>query len=229
MRIYPRHFDIPVIKKLLAIGVPSSVESSIFQVGKILVLGVVAGFGTSATTANAVAGSVTQFSLIPVNAIGTAMIIIIGQCVGANAYDQAVSYTKKLMLFSHGILAVTCSFLFFACPVLLPLYHLTPGTFATARLLVRFHCVCTIFLYPASFVLTNTLRAASDVKYPMVVSTASMWIWRIAFLHSRHLSQYGSFRRLGGDDDRRALPGHMLSAPFPQRKMENSCKSLTYA
>ncbi|HIS31324.1 MAG TPA: MATE family efflux transporter [Candidatus Limivivens intestinipullorum] len=181
LRTYTLRFNFSIIKKLLAIGVPSSVENSIFQIGKLLVLSVVAGFGTSATTANAVSNSLAQFPLIPASAIGTAMITIIGQCMGAGASDQAVSYTKKLILLAHGILAATNLFMIVACPFLLTLYNLTPQTLETATLLVRFHSTCAIFLYPESFVLSNTLRASADVKYPMVVSIVSMWVWRVGF------------------------------------------------
>ena len=181
LKTYSLQFDTGIIRKLLYIGVPSSIETSIFQIGKLLVLSVVAGFGTSATTANAVSNSLSQFALIPAAAIGTAMITISGQCIGAGAYDLAVSYTKKLLLLSHGILAATNLLMFFACPYLLPLYSLTPETLQTATLLIRVHSIGAIFLYPESFMLTNTLRAAADVKYPMVVSILSMWIWRVGF------------------------------------------------
>lgn len=181
LRTYALHFDIPIIRKLLYIGVPSSIETSIFQVGKILVLSIIAGFGTSATTANAVANSLSQFSLIPASAIGTALITIAGQCVGAGSHDSAVSYTKKLLLLSHGTLALTNLIIFFTCPYLLLLYNLTPETLDTAVLLIRLHTICSTFLHPESFMLTNTLRAAADVKYPMVVSILSMWIWRVGF------------------------------------------------
>lgn len=181
LKTYSLQFDTGIIRKLLYIGVPSSIETSIFQIGKLLVLSVVAGFGTSATTANAVSNSLSQFALIPAAAIGTAMITISGQCIGAGAYDLAVSYTKKLLLLSHGILAATNLIMFFACPYLLPLYSLTPETLQTATLLIRVHSIGAIFLYPESFMLTNTLRAAADLKYPMVVSILSMWIWRVGF------------------------------------------------
>ena len=151
LKTYSLQFDTGIIRKLLYIGVPSSIETSIFQIGKLLVLSVVAGFGTSATTANAVSNSLSQFALIPAAAIGTAMITISTQIM------------------------------FFACPYLLPLYSLTPETLQTATLLIRVHSIGSIFLYPESFMLTNTLRAAADVKYPMVVSILSMWIWRVGF------------------------------------------------
>ena len=41
------------------------------------------------------------------------------------------------------------------------------------------HNGMTIFLWPASFVLPNALRAANDVRFTMVVATASMLVWRM--------------------------------------------------
>ena len=50
-----------------------------------------------------------------------------------------------------------------------------------ARLLVLIHGCCALVLWPASFTLPNALRAANDVRFTMVVSIASMAVWRIGF------------------------------------------------
>ena len=50
-----------------------------------------------------------------------------------------------------------------------------------AILLVQIHAGSGLFLWPASFVLPNALRAANDVKFTMVVSVLSMAIWRLGF------------------------------------------------
>ena len=54
-----------------------------FQIGKLSVSSLVSTFGTAAIAANSVANSVTMFANIPGNAIGMAMITVIGQCIGA--------------------------------------------------------------------------------------------------------------------------------------------------
>lgn len=64
-------------------------------------------------------------------------------------------------------------------PLTLRLYGLSDTTLKLAALLVLIHNGCAIFLWPASFTLTNVLRAANDVKFPMVVSIMSMVILRI--------------------------------------------------
>ena len=46
-------FDLKIIKRILNIGVPNGLENSVFQIGKLMVQGIVASFGTTAIAANA--------------------------------------------------------------------------------------------------------------------------------------------------------------------------------
>ena len=64
---------------------------------------------------------------------------------------------------------------------LVGIYALSGETMALAILLVQIHAGSGLFLWPASFVLPNALRAANDVKFTMVVSVLSMAIWRLGF------------------------------------------------
>lgn len=64
---------------------------------------------------------------------------------------------------------------------ILSMYTLTPETRALAWTLVMIHNGMSIFLWPASFVLPNALRAANDVKFTMMTSILSMAIWRLGF------------------------------------------------
>ncbi len=54
---FPLRFDFPLLKKILGIGIPNGLENSMFQLGKILVLSMVSGFGTASIEANAVSNS----------------------------------------------------------------------------------------------------------------------------------------------------------------------------
>ena len=44
---------------------------------------------------------------------------------------------------------------------------------------VRWCSVFTLAVWPAAFVLPNALRAAGDVRFTMITSLVSMWIFRI--------------------------------------------------
>lgn len=176
-------FQQDMIKKILYIGVPNSLETSIFQIGKIMVLSMIASYGTASIAANAVGNTVATFQVLAGGAIGTATITVVGQCVGANAYEEAEYYTKKLMKIVYGMMAVINTFVFFTAPFLVSLFHLSAETAEIAVQLLRYHSICCILIWPLSFTMPNALRAASDVRYPMIVAILSMWIFRVGFSH----------------------------------------------
>lgn len=90
-----------LISKILHIGIPTGLENSIFQVGKILVVTLVASFGTGAIAANAASNTISSFEVLPGHSIGLALLTVVGQCIGAGKPEQAVYYTKKLMILAY--------------------------------------------------------------------------------------------------------------------------------
>jgi len=174
-------FDGKIIKRILYIGVPNGLENSVFQIGKLMVQGITASFGTTAIAANAMANTIAGVAIIPGSALGMAMITIVGQCVGADDEKQMRYYTKKLMLIAYGALFVLNVAVMLGLDGLIWIYNLEPATGEIARQLITLHTVCTILVWPLSFVLPNALRAANDVKFTMVASMVSMWTFRILF------------------------------------------------
>lgn len=170
-----------MIKNILKIGVPTGIENGMFQIGKVLVQGLVVSFGTSAITANAVANGISTFSIIPGNAIGLAMVTVVGQCVGAGDYTQAKRYVMKLTGAAYALMLVLNVGIFFLLPTAIGFYSVSAQTAETARLILIYSTVCTVFIWPAAFALPNGLRAASDVKFTMSISVFSMWAFRIGF------------------------------------------------
>lgn len=87
--------EFSLVKKILKIGIPSGLENSIFQFGKILVLSLISTFGTTAIAANATANSLATIEILAPSAINIAMLTVIGRCCGAADEKQAMYYTKK--------------------------------------------------------------------------------------------------------------------------------------
>lgn len=174
-------FDFPLLKKILAIGIPNGLENSMFQLGKIMVLSMVSGFGTASIAANAVCNSIAMFQVLPGSAIGFAVLTVVARCVGAGRYDQARYYTKKLLLITYGAKVLINLLVLAALPTLIRLYNLSPEAAGYTHTVIWYHAACVVTIWPLSFTLPNTLRAASDVTYPMILSCLSMWIFRIGF------------------------------------------------
>lgn len=171
----------PVLKKILHIGIPYGMENSMFQLGKILVLSVVSAYGTVSIAANAVCNSVCNFAILGGASMGYALSSVTAQCVGAGDYEQARYYTRKLLVYSYVSMVVMNALIVAALPLILRVYNLSPETAALAKRIVMYHCLMSTLIWPASFTLPNTLRAANDVGFCMWVAIISMWIFRVAF------------------------------------------------
>ena len=168
-------------KRILSIGIPSAFENSLFQAGRILVVSMISTFGTVQIAANAVANNLDGMGCIPGQAISLAMITVVGRCIGAGDNDQAVYYTRKLLLWAYIAMGIFNGAILIFLRPLVGIYELSGETMELAILLVRIHAGCGILLWPCSFVLPNALRAANDVKFTMIVSILSMAVWRLGF------------------------------------------------
>lgn len=171
-----------MMHSILHIGIPSAFENSIFQLGRVVVVSMIALFGTYQTSANAVANNLDGVGCIIGQAMGLAMVTVVGQCIGAQDTDQAVYYIKKLMRWVYISQGIVNLLIMVFVRQLVGLYvGLSPETTRLSILLVLIHAGTAIILWPASFVLPNALRAANDVRFTMIVAIASMAVWRIGF------------------------------------------------
>ena len=171
----------PILKKILHIGIPYSMENSMFQLGKILVLSLVSGFGTASIAANAVCNSGCGFAILGGMSMGYALSSVSAQCVGSGDYEQVRYYTRKLMRYSYGGVILMNIIIVTVLPFIIGIYGLSPETGEMAREIIVYHAVLAVLIWQLSFTLPNTLRAANDVGYCMWVSIISMWIFRIGF------------------------------------------------
>ena len=173
--------DAKMTKRILGIGIPSAFENSLIEAGRNLVVSMISTFGTVQIAANAVANNLDGMGVIPGKAISLAMITVVGRCVGAGDNEQAVYYTRKLLLWAYLTMGLSNGAIFLLVKPLVGIYALSGATMELAVLLVQIHSGCGLFLWPASFVLPNALRAANDVRFTMVVSILSMAVWRLGF------------------------------------------------
>ena len=184
---YPLHishtpihsFQWPMIKRILRIGVPYGVENSLFQLGRILVLSLVSGFGTEAIAANAIAGGIVAFEVLPGVAINMGMTAIIARCIGAGELEQAKYYSKKILRIMYGSLIVMNVLVIAMLPVLFKVYGLSENTASLTREIILLHAVFSVLVWPLAYGLPVAFRAAGDAQYPMVVSLFSMFLCRI--------------------------------------------------
>ena len=178
---YPFKIKWNVLKKILYIGIPNGLENSMFQLGKIAVLSLVSGLGTASLAANAVGNNIANFAILPGMSFGFALLTVCAQCVGAGDFEQVKYYTKHMMRVEYLCLIASNLIVILALPFILSVYNLSDEAVRYANDIILYHAACVVTIWPLSFTLPNTLRAAADVKITMVLSIISMWVFRFGF------------------------------------------------
>lgn len=168
-----------IIKNILKVGVPSGVENSLFQLGKVLLLSVVSSFGTASIAANAICNAIAIFHILPAQAIGVGMITVVSQCVGARDFQGARKYTRKLMKWAYVSTLIFNVILALALPLFIRLYNVSDEASHMATIILLIHGVVSVVIWPLAFTLPQALKAAGDTTFVMVVAVVSMWAFRI--------------------------------------------------
>lgn len=164
---------------ILQFAIPTSLESSVFYIGRLLVQGVVTGFGTSAIAANAVALTVTEFLHMPGAGIGIGMITVVGRCIGAKEKEQARWYSVYLLRLTYLIQGICCLICMAVTEHIIDWYHLGEEANRLAVFMLMTHGVICIVFWPMAFTGANVLKAAGDVRFTMIISIATMWLFRV--------------------------------------------------
>jgi len=203
-RKYPVHIDRllrykpnkKVIGQITGIGIPNGVENVMFQFGRLLTQSLIATMGTSVIAANSVALTISNYQYMTGTACSTVMITVVGRCIGAGKDEQAKYYSRRILAMNYGLLwTVILSSFIFLNP-LVGMYNLSPATEDLAKDLIVRHLILAAMIWPLGFMLPSAFRAAGDVKFSMVISIASMWIFRIVsayFFALDSVSVFGLF------------------------------------
>jgi putative MATE family efflux protein len=175
-----------MIKRILNIGIPSGLESSMFQIGKILITRIFTVFGTAAIAANAVGATINSLAFMPGSGFGMGLLIVTGQCIGAGDYLAAKRHTKKIMILSYLIYLIININIFIFMNQIIGIFNLSQEAHQLCALFLKVHCVTSTLFWCPSFVLPNALKAAGDARYVMIVAVCTMWFVRVcsAFLLS---------------------------------------------
>lgn len=111
--------DFGHMKKILAVGIPNGLNSTVFSFSNVLLQSTVNSFGTTVIAANSAADSVAAIASIAYSGIPAATVAAISQCHGAKEFPRMKEIVKKSLLVCHILVDLMCALcLFFAKPLL---------------------------------------------------------------------------------------------------------------
>lgn len=167
------------IKRILRIGVPSGVENSMFQFGKLAIQSTVSTLGTIAIAAQAMTNILENLNGIAAIGIGIGMMTVVGQCLGAGRKDEAIYYIKKLTAVAEIVIIASCALVFLATKPVTILGGMEPESAKMCLYMVGWITVVKPIVWTLAFIPAYGMRAAGDVRFSMILSCISMWAFRV--------------------------------------------------
>ena len=170
--------DWSMIRRILGLGIPSGVENSMFQLGKLAIQSTVSTLGTAAIAAQAMTNILENLNGIAAIGVGVGLMTIVGQCLGAGRKDEAVYYIKKLCVIAEVIIIISCLGVFALTKPITILGGMEKESADMCFHMVMWITIVKPLVWIMAFIPEYGLRAAGDVKFSMIVSCCTMWACR---------------------------------------------------
>jgi putative MATE family efflux protein len=181
LKFYKRHFivDAPLIKSIIAIASPATMQFIIASGSWIILAKLVAETGgTTASAGYQIAIRNAVFFIMPAWGLSNAAATLVGQNLGAKQLQRAedsVWMTLKYNTVFMGL--VTILFVFFSKPII----HIFTQDEAIAA-----YSVVSLQIFGAGYiffgigmVLTQALNGAGDTKTPTIINFVCFWLFQI--------------------------------------------------
>ena len=170
--------DWSMIRRILGLGIPSGIENSMFQLGKLAIQSTVSTLGTAAIAAQAMTNILENLNGIAAIGVGVGLMTIVGQCLGAGRQDEAVYYIKKLCVIAEVIIIISCLGVFALTKPITILGGMEKESADMCFHMVMWITIMKPLVWTMAFVPGYGLRAAGDVKFSMITSCCTMWACR---------------------------------------------------
>lgn len=172
--------DKQLIFKILSIGVPSGVENSMFQFGKLAIQSTVSTMGTIAIAAQAMTNIMENLNGVAAAGIGIGLMTVVGQCIGAGEKEEAVYYVRKFTFMGEICMILNCLLVYALVRPVTVIGAMEPESAALCIQMVGWITIFKPLFWILSFIPAYGMRAAGDVKFSMLISTATMWLCRVS-------------------------------------------------
>lgn len=168
-KLFPIH-----IKGVLKIGLPSAGEHLSYSGSQMLITFFITLLGTTALTTKVYTFNIMMFIFLFAVAIGQGTQILIGHLIGAKSYDSAYKMCLKSQTYAMIISFLMAGIASLFAKPLLSIFTDNPEIIKEGTILLYL----TLLLEPGrsfNLVIISSLRAAGDVKFPVIMGVISMW------------------------------------------------------
>jgi len=180
--------DVLLIKKMLNLGFPASIEQSARALGMTIMTFLVATFGTLTLAAYGIGSRILSFIIIPTMGLSMATSTLVGQNIGAGKISRAERIAKHSSLAGFILLTIVGIIIFIFAKQISAIF--IPGeteTIQSSALFIKIMALTFGFI-GIQMSLNGLFRGSGNTMISMILSIVSLWILRfpLAYILSKH-------------------------------------------
>ncbi len=165
--------DLGLIRRMLSLSIPGTIQGAVRSVGSLMLMRVVAGFGVAVVAAYGIGLRLDLIVMMPGWALGAAAATLVGQNLGAGKPERAARGAWIAAGLYAAILAVAGALFLSFSRGAIGLFNHSPAIVEHGAAYLRVRVATYLFLAVA-LVMASALNGAGDTVFPAIVLAATL-------------------------------------------------------
>lgn len=174
-------FDRQMLRRIVVIGLPAGLQSSMYAISNIIIQSSVNTFGTDAAAAWSAYGKIDGLFWMIMGAFGVAITTFSGQNFGAERYDRVHQSVRVCMGIAAGVAVSMSVLLYFGGEYIYRLFTDDTAVIREGMVILRM-LVPAYITYVAIEIITGAVRGAGDSIRPMIITCTGICVLRVVWI-----------------------------------------------
>jgi putative MATE family efflux protein len=164
--------------KIVRIGVPAWVSDISFSGARMVIMNMIAPFGTAVVAAYGVSTQVTGFGVMILVGIGLGLSSLIGHNIGSEKHDRAKKTADQSVLLGTGIMTLAGLVVFVGARFIMGIFFDHPETMAYGVEILRIYAIGFPFL--GAFLMMEMIHQGVGLNTPtMIFNVIHSWVLEV--------------------------------------------------
>ena len=158
------------------VTLPIFLNESCWAFGNITYTAIYASIGTSAAASIQICSTVMNLFMIVAFGLANAAVVIIGNEIGANREDEAISASKKISSLSVKISIVLAIVLALLAKPIVSFFNVSAEVKMAAQYILYIYALVMVFKVYNAVMIVGILRGGGDTTYGSILQGLTLWL-----------------------------------------------------
>jgi len=165
-----------IMKKLISIGIPSSIQMSLRSLMGLVLMKIVAYYGTLAIAAYGIGLRIQMFVLMPAFSLADATATLVGQNLGVHQTERAQKTAWLATIFDMVIMAFFATIFIVWAPAIIQIFNSNNASLVVTYGANYLRLTSMSYIFMAmGIILSRAMQGAGYALVPMLITLLTLW------------------------------------------------------